>query len=172
MPAAPVTAWSTGDYAQLRANAHLGAEAIAAIVGRSVWSVRNAARRQRISLRRTGERRGKVLGEQRAGSWSGELAAARISQAAGDVNGTVVEQHLEHVAAAMRGERAPLCPACVSRPVTRARTGLCEVCHRHALAEAHRHASAQADAQRAYWTAKQQAHRTGGGAGATTEEEA
>ena len=60
--------WSTEELRTLRANAQHGAGAVSAMLGRSEAAIWSAAKRYRISLRRRGETRGKILGQR--GAWS------------------------------------------------------------------------------------------------------
>lgn len=135
--------WTTGEIARLRRLAGtLSLEELAAELGRSTGSIRGAAHRHAISLRRTGERRGRILG-QPAGVRliSGEDALTRLEAwrrlredvLAGRVDTGRIERR---VRAALRGE--DLCPLCARRPVEVNRTGLCEVCHLTELARGHR----------------------------------
>jgi len=138
--------WTTRDIALLRANAHLGAEELARLLGTTPCAVRNLAHRQRISLRRRGERRGILLGQPRDLSLAelvgGKLAADRKTAA-------LVLERSELTAA---GE---LCPECCARPVRVRKTGLCLPCHKRRLADAHRELLAEAEAGRELWQARQ-----------------
>jgi hypothetical protein len=148
------------ELAMLREHASKGAEVIATLTGRSPRAVRLAAHRHRISLRRSAERRGKVLNEaprvslRRAG-----LGHVRDDILDGTVNASSFDSDVTVTAAARRGEQQQLCPRCAARPVEQAKTGMCTVCHLHVLAEAHRHSKAKADAQRELWKQRQRRHR-------------
>ena len=98
-------AWTTTELKRLRENRELGAVAIAELLGRSVWSVKGAAYRQGISLRRPGDVRGHVLGQPRAMSLAGD--AHQAMAAAPDL-----------YAERLRVLRdASLCPECARRPI-------------------------------------------------------
>lgn len=152
--------WTVSELQLLQRNAHLGANVVALLTGRTVQAVIHAAKRHRVSLRRSGERRGKVLGEPRRGSWPREgLRRLRDEVIDGTTDPVLVESHLLLVASHRSGQPQQLCPACSARPVQRQRTGLCNTCHLRALAEAHRHAKAEGDAQRELWNERQRKHR-------------
>lgn len=152
--------WTLQEIQTLRQHAKEGVHVIALLTGRSTRSVQRAAERHRISLRRSGEQRGKALGEPRVGSWRTEgLGHVRADVLSGEVSDVNVDAHLQIVAAGRRGVPQQLCPACSARPVQRPRTGLCTPCHLRALAEAHRHAKAEKEARREWWKEKQQIKR-------------
>lgn len=146
--------WTVNELQVLRDNARHGVHVVALLTGRSVKSVKRAAERNRISLRRKGERRGSVLNERRPGEDSARL---RILDGTGDQGR--VDHYVALEAAARRGQPADLCPSCTARPVERPRTGLCHPCHLMALADAHRHDQARAEGQRQLWTERQRKHR-------------
>ena len=75
--------WSTEELRTLRENAQHGAAAVAAMLGRSEAAIWSAAKRYRISLRRRGETRGKILGQR--GAWA---AISSIDILAELMNGT------------------------------------------------------------------------------------
>ena len=129
--------WTTAEIAELRRVATLGAETAAELLGRSVASVKGAARRHRISLRPAGERRGLALGQPK-GTKAYPIQRLRfLRQLRADVlAGRVDVARMERrVRAITRGE--PLCPECARRPVEVEQTGLCEDCHLDRLAWAH-----------------------------------
>ena len=98
--------WTTRDIALLRANAHLGAEKLADLLGATPRAVRNLASRQRISLRKRGETRGILLGQPRDLSLT-ELVGARL---ASDRKTAALVLERGEVAGA-----AELCPECSAR---------------------------------------------------------
>jgi hypothetical protein len=132
------TSWTTSELAELRRLAPLGAEAIAAELGRSVASVKMQAHRLRISLRRDGETRGPVLGQPRGSSLASSarrvafLRQLKDDVLAGRVDVARMERRVRLIA---RG--ADRCPWCSVRPIEVERTGLCEDCHLDRLAWAH-----------------------------------
>ena len=134
----------------MRANARLGAAAVADLLGRSAASVRSAAQRQRISLRRRGYRGGLILGQPAGCSLRGALRE--------DVYGGRVDVDLLNERLRIDAE-ADLCPACGRRPQRVRSTGLCVPCHKERLAEAHREAIAEHEAQKRLWMERQRRHR-------------
>lgn len=156
--------WTSSEIMKLRNNANLGAEACAAILGRSVKSVKHKAARERISLRRPGERRGLLLGQAKNGSWMdqatgiSEVRLAKIREEA--IAGTLDLGDLERrIIDAVKRPNRPLCPWCGSRPQERATTGLCDPCHYRELARQHREHAERAAARRELDAARQQASR-------------
>ena len=142
--------WTTGDLAFLRANSSLGAQALSDLMERSLWSVKNAAHRHRISLRRTGSRRGAILGQPRGCSVCAELRS--------DVMTGKVDQEL--LARRVEVERhASMCPDCGRRPAQVAKSGLCRICHSQRLSEAHLEQLDELDSRRALWSSRQALHR-------------
>lgn len=124
--------WSTQEVAQLREFASLGAESVAELLDRSVWSVRMQAARLRISLRRTGSRAGRVLG-QAAGERTVDdvmLAQWRDDVLAGRIDVRRAERRMKAI-----GRGAPRCPSCGIRPQEVLRTGFCLDCHRELRAD-------------------------------------
>jgi hypothetical protein len=107
--------WTSKEIARLRRDSELSAAECARLLGRSVGSVKMAAYRQRITLRRPGERGGHLLGQARKACLPPEERAraladpALISRAAAERNGS-------------------LCPDCGRRPVEVAATGFCGIC--------------------------------------------
>ncbi|OPZ43233.1 MAG: hypothetical protein BWY94_01927 [Actinobacteria bacterium ADurb.BinA094] len=141
--------WTSRELRTFRANAHLGARACAELLGRSVASVRCAAHRHRISLRQDGSRRGSVLGQPRGVSLRRGLREELVSKR---LDGPLAER--------LRLDReAELCPSCAARPIAVPTTGLCHICHTHALTQAHRDEIALLEAKRALWTSRQQLKR-------------
>lgn len=104
----------------------VGAAAIAEVLERSEQAVRDQASRQRVSVRRSGERRGLILGERRAARFEHEVRTA------------VLIGVVDPADAERRARRSgDLCPSCSSRYAS-TRSGFCEPCHLRRLAEAHR----------------------------------
>jgi hypothetical protein len=147
--------WTTGELRRLRELASLGAAAAAAQLGRSVASVKGAAKRHRISLRRHGSRRGSVLGQPRGVSLRRAIRDDLVS-------GTV---DAELIARRMAADRdAELCPCCGWRPIRVKTTGLCTCCHRDILIERHRECIDELLARRQIDRLKQQTKRLRDGA--------
>jgi hypothetical protein len=153
--------WTTDELRLLREHAHEGAHAVAIMLGRSVGSVKQAAQRRRISLRRTGERRGILLGQR--GRWGDQpgldparAAAIRVDILAGQVDMGELERRARDMA---HGTRRPVCPSCGQREQERPSTGLCEVCHNRALAQAHRDDVERRESRRQLWQERQRKSR-------------
>lgn len=131
----------------MRANAHLGAAALAELLERSQRSVEAAASRHRISIRRRGERRGTVLCQPRGVSLAPEMRETLV-----DAGALIAERlRIDH--------EGDLCPACGRRPQRVRSTGLCVPCHKERLAEAHREVIAEHEAQKRLWMERQRRHR-------------
>lgn len=135
--------WSSSELAELRQYGRLGAAELARRLGRSVGSVKSAARHHRISLRRTGERRGLVLGQ---------LRDLGLKPAVRD---TLMRRRSDPP----DDPDDPLCPGCGRRPIAVARSGLCRACHMNRLTEVHRETGAEIQAQRDLWREKQETKR-------------
>jgi hypothetical protein len=155
-------AWTSAEVATLRKHADLGVRALAELLDRSPESITLAAHRYRISLRRKGERRGKILGQ--TGRWIDgtpgadpvRLAVIREEALAGMIDLAALEQRVrDHV----HGPRRPLCPSCGQREQERPTTGLCEVCHLRLLAQMHRDEVERRDARRELWQSRQEKSR-------------
>lgn len=147
----------------LREHAHEGAVVVAMMLGRSEHSVRQAAKRYRVSLRRKGERRGLILGQTRRwadGAQTGvdgsRLAVIREEVLAGAVDMATLEARIR---VSVSGPRRPICPSCCQREQERPSTGLCEVCHLRELARAHRDEVERREARRELWQARQEKSR-------------
>lgn len=140
--------WTARELAELRRLAPLGAEECARRLGRSVHSVKCAARRHGISLRPPGEPRGRLLGQRRGQRLEPEQRAALLR-----VRPEVLEAWRE-----LRAGRGLLCPGCGYRPASRP-DGLCSVCHERALADAAMEELARAEEERRRWRARQRLHR-------------
>jgi hypothetical protein len=122
--------------------AHLGAQECARRLGRTVWSVRQAAARNRISLRPIGERGGRLLGQPRRHHLPREQREALLSS-----------RNYDRLLAAytdlMLG-KGELCPACGKRPVS-TRDGFCSVCHARRLADMAAERAAEAEERLRVW---------------------
>ena len=144
--------WTTKELDYMRRHGALGADAIAAELGRSKSSVIATANRFRISLRTPGERRGYVLGQPRGVSLQGDLREAAL-------DGRVPESA---IAARRELNRPEVCPACGTRDVNHS-SGFCIACWRHELAKRHRRElerlRAEHESQKELWTARQQLSR-------------
>lgn len=155
--------WTSSEIMKLRNNSNLGAEAVAAMLGRSVKSVKRKAARERISLRKPGESRGLMLGQARDTAWMDQqgMSPARLAEIRAQVvAGTLDLGDLERrIADAVRRPNRPLCPWCGTRPQQKSTTGLCEPCHLRELARQHREEAERASARRDLDAARQQASR-------------
>lgn len=156
--------WTLSEIETVRANADLGAEVISQLLDRSENSIRQLAKRQRISLRQRGERRGLVLGQPAGTRWidqdgvdKARLLAIRSDVLDGSTDLSQLESRVREIAL---GSQKPTCPSCGVRPQDRAATGLCEVCHLRALAQAHRDDQATREAKRELWRARQESSRS------------
>lgn len=156
-------AWTSGEIQKLKNNANLGAEACAAILGRSVKSVKRKAARERISLRTPGHRNGLILGQPRDQKWMDQegMSPSRLKEIqrqayAGEIDlGRLERMVIDRV----RNPHRPLCAWCSTRPVEKASTGLCSACHFRELARAHRDEAERVAARRDLDAARQQASR-------------
>lgn len=160
--------WTSSELDMLRRNAHLGLDACATLLDRTPASVRSAAARNRISLRRPGSRAGLILGQPRNTTWTGQATASLggITRAALAhlrdliLTGDTDPAHIEaRIVALADGDHRPVCPSCGARPQTRTATGLCDPCHLRHLAAAHRDHQATRHAQRELWRERQTASR-------------
>lgn len=134
----------------LRENAHLGAQVIAEMIGRSPTAIESQASRLRISLRRPGSRRGLVLGQPRGVRLSGALREDLVS---GTVDAALIAERMRIDAEAI------LCPSCGRRPQRVIRTGLCRPCHLAELQRHHLEAIDEIDAKRALLTSRKALER-------------
>lgn len=154
--------WTLSEIQLVRDNAHLGVHTLAQMLNRSENSIRHLASRLRISLRQRGSRRGLLLGQRRGVRWGYQqgdgiaLSMLRNDVLDGETNLTELESRVREIAL---GSEKPTCPACGARPQTRETTGLCEVCHLRALAQAHRDDKATREAKRELWRARQESSR-------------
>lgn len=73
------------------------------------------------------------------------------------LDGTALEQAALDLL--KRRDSGVLCPVCGRRPAGVVRTGLCGVCHKLALTEAHKEKAAEAEAQRELWKWQQKSSR-------------
>ncbi len=160
----PSRPWTSKELGELRRLAPLGAETIAELLERSVWSVRKQAQRIRISLRPEGERRGTVLGQPRGVSM---LADARRTRQLRQLREDVLAGRVDVARAERRGRAIALgrtdCPSCSVRPIEVESTGFCEDCHLEALALGHALEADRAEAQRGVDRERQRKHRSKGG---------
>jgi hypothetical protein len=136
--------WTTSELAVMRDNAARGAEAVAELLGRSVASVRQAAHRHRISLRKHGSRKGLVLGQPRGVSLRADLRDGLVR----DRRDELLERRAQADAA------AELCPCCGRRPA-RTRSGFCAACTTQRITERYEELTADDDALRRLWAARQ-----------------
>ncbi len=158
--------WTSGELAELRRLAgKVDPDTLSTTLGRSRKAILRAAERHRISLRRQGERRGRILGQPRGVSLVADnrvrlrlLRNLREDVIAGRVDPARLERRIRAIT---RG--APLCPSCVVRPVEVRWTGLCEDCHLHQLADQHRIEADRLEAQRGLDGQRQRKHRAAGG---------
>lgn len=155
--------WTTEELRLLKSSAKLGVESCAILLGRSEQSIKQAAKRYRISLRQQGSRGGILLGQPRGTAWMNQigmdperLAAIRQEAIAGDVDIAELEQRIrDHLDGAIA-----TCPSCARRPVERPATGLCEPCHMTLLARAHRDEADRRQARRDLDAARQEKARS------------
>lgn len=161
--------WTMDELRILRDHGNLGLETVSLMLGRSPDSVRQAAKRYRISLRKTGSRGGLLLGQPRDQSWLKQaqgreglidemrLAAIREEALANEIDIALLEQRVREM---VHGRAPRLCPACIQRPVERSTTGLCEPCHLTYLARAHRDEAHRRSARRDLDAARQEKLRS------------
>jgi hypothetical protein len=141
------------EVAALRKNARQGVAYVADLLDRSPASVRAQAKRQRISLRRRGSRRGVCLGQPRGESWTVDAKARELRSLV--ITGALDMGRAEReIVEDLEGRSAPLCPQCAQRPQRNPRTGLCQVCHNRRLAEKARDATAELESKRAFDNAR------------------
>lgn len=156
--------WSTAELRYLREHGRDGAKEVAKALGRSVAAVTRQAQKQRVSLRRRGNRQGLLMGQPRGVSWLSvrqvgmtpeTMAEIREAVVRGSIDLTALEGQLQALA---KGEELPLCPTCSARPQNHP-SGVCRVCHMRALAQTHRDGKEIETAQRALWTERQRKKR-------------
>ena len=148
--------WTSGELKTLRLNAGLGARAVARKLNRSVESVRTQARRQRISLRRPGERRGRLFSQPNGMRIDRTPVLQRLREdvLAGRANLERIERRVALIVAG-----APLCPGCTLLPQEVEGSGLCLVCHYSMLAQAHAQEARTIEARRLLDAERQRKHR-------------
>lgn len=143
--------WTLHEVTTLRTHAHLGATHLAHLLNRTPWSVRRAAHRLRISLRPTGERRGRILGETHPGQLPRPVRATYLA------NPDLATQVHAELHQALTNP-APLCPLC-ARWEVRPGHETCRVCELDALSNAHMKRMAEERAQRRVDALRQQRSR-------------
>lgn len=157
--------WTSQEIALLRKHAHMGADYLATLLGRSTHAIRRQAHRHRISLRQEGSRRGLILGQPAGVRWAEQVRAGvpierlhllREQVLKGEVDIAALEAKVRDQ---VHGRPKPLCPSCGERPQDRWQTGLCEICHWRELARAHRLEADRASARRDLDAARQEASR-------------
>lgn len=169
--------WTSGEIVIMRQNAHLGAQAVATILGRSLTAVKRKAQKERISLRKAGERRGLLLGQPRGQSWAHETVSGIDPGRLRTIREGAISRELDlgnleaRVRDAILKRNRPLCPWCATRPIERVTTGLCEPCHWRELARAHRDSIERDAARRDLDAARQEASRARRRGGAPTPDE-
>lgn len=136
--------WTSKEIALLREHSSEGAAACARVLGRSVGSVKMAAHRQRISLRRPKCRAGRLLGQQKNVSLRREVRETLVHG-----------RRDELVAERMRLDaEAELCPACGRRP-QRTSSGFCTACATERMVTLYEEITADAEQMRRLWAARQ-----------------
>lgn len=145
-----VRPWTTSELKTLRQMASLGAKAIAEALDRSTTAVQVQARRQRISLRTQGERRGKIL-HQPDGSLRGTQLRADVVAGIVTLDGPLLVPPKD------------LCPSCTQRSIQVITSGLCRPCHLEVLTQRHAMEAdqlrADRDRQRRLDAERQRKHR-------------
>ena len=155
--------WTSTELDTLRKHAHEGATVCAMLLDRTTASVRRQAQAMRISLRRSGSKAGRLLG-QPAGVSLTELrqAAANPARAEeiltalrnGEIPTVIITQ-----AQAIGHNQLPLCPGCTRNHIDHKPSGLCRACYLRGLAAAHQAHTDATQAQRDLWQARQAAKR-------------
>lgn len=141
--------WTTGELTLLREYACLGAREVAARLGRSVGSVKAAAYRHRISLRRAGSRRGLILGQPRGVSLRAEVRNELVCGRRDEL----LERR------ARLDAEAQLCPVCGMRP-QRTSAGFCLACTLDRQTAHYEELLADQAALRRAWSARQRRKAT------------
>ena len=154
--------WTMDEIRLLKSSGSLGVETVALLLDRSPQSVRQAAKRYRISLRKPNSKGGLLLGQPRNRSWSKQLGmdparleAIRQEALSGDVDLAELENRIRD----LTSKNHRICPECVRRPIERPTTGLCEPCHMSLLARAHRDEADRRAARRDLDAARQEKAR-------------
>jgi hypothetical protein len=137
--------WTSKEVAWLRANGSMGREAVAESLGRSIASVRDAAARHRVSLRRPGCNCGLILGQPRGVSLRADL---RDDLASGRIDPELLARRMR------TDEALALCPSCGRRLARVVATGKCRKCTVDALIEAHLEALEEIDCEKALWASR------------------
>lgn len=159
--------WTMDEVRVLRDHGNLGLETVSLMLGRSEQSVKQAAKRYRISLRKTGSKAGLLLGQPRSQAWTEQggkgisperLEVIKREVLSGVIDIALLEQRVRELAS---GRARDLCPSCIARPVERATTGLCEPCHLTLLAQAHRDEAHRRATRRDLDAARQEKLRSG-----------
>lgn len=155
--------WTTEEIRIMRNSANLGLESVAMILDRSPESVKQAAKRYRISLRKPGSQGGLLLGQPRGRAWMKQLgmdparlAAIRQEAIEGEIDLAELEERIRE----QMQNSAAICPRCVQRSIERTSTGLCEPCHIALLAQAHRDEAFRRQARRDLDAARQEKSRS------------
>lgn len=143
--------WTVAEVDRLREHADCGVKGVAQLLNRTPASVQAKARQEGISLRRPGERRGKVRGESSRGSLPPELRNELLEDPR-------VWGYVE-ASRDLRIGRRSICPSCVARPAIVQSTGLCRPCHDMVLVEGHQHHKAARESNRQLQKHKQRAKR-------------
>lgn len=151
--------WTTSELNHMRDGGRRGAEIIAAELGRSVSSVKAAAVRYRISLRRKGSRRGLSLGLPR-GAKRDELPPELKEMHELSLERPLAAARMHELAKIDGKKRPPTCPACGKNPQRRV-TGLCDACHLDLLREKRGEVEAALMANAAYDKQVQSTYRLG-----------
>jgi hypothetical protein len=143
--------WTTAELAYLRKNASLGAVTIAEALRRSVGSVKQAAHRAGISLRRPGSTRGLLLGQARGTKLrymkKTKLEEMRKALANGTIDAVAVRRRLDEILAG-RVDGA-LCSRCTRERA--GKSGFCRPCHVEGLIEAYEREKTYADRTAEVW---------------------
>lgn len=148
--------WTTKEYEIIRANASLGAEALALELGRSPRSVACKASELGISLRKKGVRKGLRLGQPRTTRLSHVVRDPAFLEAIAD--GDTLTELTQRLVEEIHGEQE-LCPRCVARPIRHRSTGLCTVCHFRGLAQQWRERNAEQEAKAEYYRERERGKR-------------
>jgi hypothetical protein len=154
--------WTSKEIAQLRKLAPLGARAVAEALGRPVGSVRAQAYGQHISLRRSGERRARIMGQPRSASFVQDPRLRELRAQDLELpgrrrrNGPSYGRNLGEDLALQRD--APLCPACGARP-QETREGWCRVCGLKQIVEVYERRTQAMVASDDHAAARQRRHR-------------
>lgn len=141
--------WTTDELKLLR-DSDLTVEELAERLGRTSGSVKAAAFRNRISLRRA-SRRGLVIGQPRLGRFPRAVREAMLEPR---IDASVIAKRVKDDFL----NPPELCPTCTYRPV-RTKGGECLVCHRRRLTAAAMETLDELEALREWDTARQRLKR-------------